>query len=97
MASAPEFCERRRNSVNGPGLAGTADFAAAIVCHRGERPPVAGFAGSWLTGCKFFTDHSNGFACRVCIFIIPVFYVLVQGLQERRELFLMCEYYCPDA
>jgi hypothetical protein len=55
-----------QNSVNGPGLAGTADFAAAIVCHRREGPPVAGLCRAWLTGRKFFTDHSKGFACRVC-------------------------------
>ena len=38
----PEFRERGWNSVNGPGLAGTADFAAAIVCHaaKGRQSPV---------------------------------------------------------
>ena len=62
----PDFLQRGRNSVNGPGLAGTADFAAAIVCTRCEGPPLARRPRSWLTGRKFFTDHSTGFACRVC-------------------------------
>jgi len=44
----PGFCGPGRNSVNGLGPAGTADFAAAIVCRRRERPPVAGLPRSWL-------------------------------------------------